>query len=1045
VFGDHQYAPATPRGRELLAHELAHTVQQRSAGGAPPSMDPHGIFESSAESVGRTVANGGVYTGGLPTCGVGLSRDLLTGESDIYAEPISARPVEQMSKSEVDDEINRLERWIGKQTQSTPDVVKRESRLADLRQRQTELGAPVKARRATPVVAVKPRCLTEPLDITRMTRDEMAAELDSIVRFLRLGPSKSDIAKVTPFKHALEQALEGQREQENEEVRKRDIALALQPITTGNTYEDFRKVLTVIASIAPDPNNTAQAALHLPNGMTVPVSNDEAIALKTQAAQMINKYAAQSEDLAEDTYQAFEERRQKGKEHPIVHGLVKWAADVDDLDELEMFGKKEQARSMQAQIKGLTNSGKLIPAFNVSVGLEAWSEGYARQVGEWEAALMNSAGRWVLGLTILKEGLTLLATAGAGSLIGSARAARGISALRATAEVAGATTFAGTAGAVGGYAASEKLTGGEVTRRGALKAGRVGAGTGLAIGAAPGAVAASKEVLGVGKAATTLGNVGRNVAAEVVGSTPVNVASAAIQGESIKDAAISTVASSTVSGAGAPLVAKIAKGSKVVSTVGDVIVGGSAGTAGALATGKDARDTVIAGAFGTVGAALGPHLAESNKKFLEGRSGGSSTEGAPEPPTTDERFDFSDTASGSGARSGGSAPPAESGLSGKFDLSDAGGSPPADPVSGPKAATTGTTRGTPTSSATSISSQLSAPAPTGSRRTSSGGPNEPPLSADVGTEGAGGHAEAARARPSGSQSKTGYSRTAPTGEEEFASAAGRTRRRVGAIDRGTGARPRYANDPVKPKVTTRLANPARRGVSGVGKAVEEATGGTATAARSPTGQEELVGSARRPEVDDPDLAGPQRLRPEPSLGGGAEAARAAGLPSEVVDSGYVYTRDDLPGVVPDTGFGGARPPRQSPPLAAERTRGVAGRRPTTAPDPEDVQNATLSADLRLIEDHLATLNRDAPPGSRWTLEDVRVNRTQAAEGPTGLIRASARTRPDLQFTVRDPEGRPQRFLIEYDRSPPARSLDHLRGILERDPTAIVILKVVGFE
>lgn len=990
VFGAHQYAPATPRGRELLAHELAHTVQQRSAAGAPPSMDPHGIFESSAQTAGRTVANGGIYTDRLPTCGVGLSRDLLTGESDIYAAPIDVRPVDQMSKSAVDDEINRLERWLGKQNQSTPDVVKRETRLADLRQRQTELNAPVKARRSTPVVAVKPRCLTEPLDITQMTRSEMAAELDSIVRFLRLGPSKSDIAKVARFKQALEQALEGQREQENEQVRRRDIAFALQPMTTANTYEDFRKVLTVIASISPDPDNPAQAALHLPNGMTVPVSSDEATALKTQAARMINKYAAQSESLAEETYQAFQERRLKGQEHPIVHGLVKWAADVDDLDELEMFGKKEQARSMQAQIKGLADGGKLIPAFNVSVGLEAWSEGYARQVGQWEAALMDSAGRWALGLTILKEGLTLLATAGAGSLIGSARSARGISALRATAEVASVTTFAGTAGAVGGYAASEKLTGGEVTRGGAWKAGRVGAGTGLAIGAAPGAVGAAKEVFGVGKAATTLGNVGRSVAAEVVGSTPVNVASAGIQGESMKDAAISTVASSTLSGAGAPVVAKIAKGSKVVSAVGDAAVGGWSGAAGALATGKDTRDTVIAGAFGTAGGALGPHLMESNKNYLEGRSRGSSREEGRTPPIPDERFDFSDTVEGRGARSEGSAPPAVAGVGGKFDLSDVGGSPTADAGGRPVAGATG-------------------------------GPR------------------------TGAQSKTGYSRTAPTGEEEIASAAGRTRRRVGAVDRGKGARPRYANDPVRPKMTTPAAKPSSRGAPDVGRAVEEATEGTATAARSPAGQEQLGGAARRPEIDDPGVAQPQRLRPEPSLGGGAEAARAAGLPSEVVDSGYVYTREDLPDVVPETGFRGARAPKQSPLLAAERTRGVAGKRPTTAPDPGDAQNATLDADLRLIEDHLATLNRNAPPGTGWTLEDLRINRTQTAEGPAGPIRASAHTRPDLQFTIRDPAGRPQRFLIEYDRSPPARALGHIRGILERDPTAIVISKVVGFE
>ena len=60
--------------------------------------------------------------------------------------------------------------------------------------------------------------------------------------------------------------------------------------------------------------------------------------------------------------------------------------------------------------------------------------------------------------------------------------------------------------------------------------------------------------------------------------------------------------------------------------------------------------------------------------------------------------------------------------------------------------------------------------------------------------------DVAKARPVGSQSRTGYSRTAPTSEEEIASAAGRTRRRVGPTDRGKGARPRYADDPVKPKV-----------------------------------------------------------------------------------------------------------------------------------------------------------------------------------------------------------------------------------------------------
>jgi hypothetical protein len=78
VFGANEYAPATQRGRGLLAHELAHTLQQRNATGAPPSTDPHGIFESSADAAGRDIANGQAVSHEFPACGIGLSRALVS-------------------------------------------------------------------------------------------------------------------------------------------------------------------------------------------------------------------------------------------------------------------------------------------------------------------------------------------------------------------------------------------------------------------------------------------------------------------------------------------------------------------------------------------------------------------------------------------------------------------------------------------------------------------------------------------------------------------------------------------------------------------------------------------------------------------------------------------------------------------------------------------------------------------------------------------------------------------------------------------------------
>jgi len=61
VFGDGGYAPGTPRGRRLLAHELAHVVQQGAATDAPGPLaldDPGGAAEREAQAVAGRIAAG---------------------------------------------------------------------------------------------------------------------------------------------------------------------------------------------------------------------------------------------------------------------------------------------------------------------------------------------------------------------------------------------------------------------------------------------------------------------------------------------------------------------------------------------------------------------------------------------------------------------------------------------------------------------------------------------------------------------------------------------------------------------------------------------------------------------------------------------------------------------------------------------------------------------------------------------------------------------------------------------------------------------------
>lgn len=108
AFGPNEYAPATERGRGLLAHELAHTIQQRDAAGSRPPPDANGVFESSANAAARNVASGQAVSQNLPTCGFGLSRQATPDEPRAKAlaeaKAVAARLGQQLEEADEDHE-----------------------------------------------------------------------------------------------------------------------------------------------------------------------------------------------------------------------------------------------------------------------------------------------------------------------------------------------------------------------------------------------------------------------------------------------------------------------------------------------------------------------------------------------------------------------------------------------------------------------------------------------------------------------------------------------------------------------------------------------------------------------------------------------------------------------------------------------------------------------------------------------------------------------------------------------------------------------------
>jgi hypothetical protein len=102
VFGDGQYAPGTTGGRRLLAHELAHTIQQRDGAGPPPSNDPDGIHERSARDAADDVAANTPAQAPMPSAGVGVSMNAVP-ERELAIKEAEAE-LARMAREEAEEE-----------------------------------------------------------------------------------------------------------------------------------------------------------------------------------------------------------------------------------------------------------------------------------------------------------------------------------------------------------------------------------------------------------------------------------------------------------------------------------------------------------------------------------------------------------------------------------------------------------------------------------------------------------------------------------------------------------------------------------------------------------------------------------------------------------------------------------------------------------------------------------------------------------------------------------------------------------------------------
>src|SRR5262249_35163159 len=124
--GAGQYAPTSDPGRRLLAHELAHVVQQGRGGSHSPSPFPGSSLERAADRAAAAVSPGMGFVNVAGASARGLARQAVPRSLSVSVNP------EGMTTDEISAEMSLIEQWVT-DNQSSPDADRLQGSLQALR------------------------------------------------------------------------------------------------------------------------------------------------------------------------------------------------------------------------------------------------------------------------------------------------------------------------------------------------------------------------------------------------------------------------------------------------------------------------------------------------------------------------------------------------------------------------------------------------------------------------------------------------------------------------------------------------------------------------------------------------------------------------------------------------------------------------------------------------------------------------------------------------------------------------------------------------
>jgi hypothetical protein len=388
VFANSEYRPDGQSGAHLLAHELAHVMQQTT----DANRNGNGLVATRV------------------------------------ATPVLARSVDQwlsgslniagLSYTQLIDEIDELNQWVQRQTTSSPDTARIEESLgllrAEVTRRDRAAAGPSergrRGRRGTrttpttgtePLPARYPRVLTEMTSVAYENPAEMRAEYDLIMQWLaRPELSASERRILTVERDNLAPQLNIDRERVAGERHAARVRGALTP-PDPEAVDALTNLARTIQSISAEPDNPAVFYIYH-QGERIAISREQAEGLRTNLRSELRRATTRIDSDAQGYWSRYNSQLALNRDSPLIAAITGWLANVEDPRE-ELSSRYFWIRMRVRTMLDLLEAGRMLEAATLMASVEQVGQEIRSLARTFYEGHIEGAEMAIRGLTITRD------------------------------------------------------------------------------------------------------------------------------------------------------------------------------------------------------------------------------------------------------------------------------------------------------------------------------------------------------------------------------------------------------------------------------------------------------------------------------------------------------------------------------------------------------------------------------------------------------------------------------------------------------------------